>query len=50
MGIYPGGISENPLSNYYSNNFIPWNKGVYYRLIPENMPKEFYYGYGGSNE
>ena len=29
VGIYPGGVSENPLSNYYSNNFIPWNNGVY---------------------
>ena len=46
MGIYPGGISENPLSSYYSNNFIAWNNGVYYKLMPDNMPKQFYYGYG----
>lgn len=46
MGIYPGGISENPLSGYYSNEFIPWNNDLYYRLIPVNMPKEFYSGYG----
>ena len=47
VGIYPGGVSENPLSSYYSNNFIPWNNGVYYTLIPVNMPEQFYHGYGG---
>ena len=47
VGIYPGGVSENPLSSYYSNNFIPWNNGVYYTLIPVNMPEQFYQWYGG---
>ncbi len=48
MGIYPGGISENPLSQYYDNNFAPWNNGVYYLLIPYNLntlPAQFLYLY-----
>ncbi|MCW6168166.1 MAG: penicillin acylase family protein [Thermoplasmatales archaeon] len=45
VGIYPGGISENPLSQYYSNTFIPWNNGVYYLLIPKDAPKQFFYQY-----
>ncbi|MGC8609507.1 MAG: penicillin acylase family protein, partial [Thermoplasmata archaeon] len=48
VGIYPGGISENPLSAYYENNFIPWNDGTYYRLIPVDAPEDFYYLYGGA--
>ena len=47
VGIYPGGISENPLSSYYSNTFADWNNGVYFRLIPETAPAEFYSGYAG---
>lgn len=50
VGIYPGGISENPLSHYYANNFIPWNEGIYYRLIPLTAPAQFLYMYpGGEN-
>ncbi|MCL5988734.1 MAG: penicillin acylase family protein, partial [Candidatus Thermoplasmatota archaeon] len=45
VGIYPGGISENPLSPYYSNTFIPWNNGIYYILIPKDAPKQFFYQY-----
>ncbi|MEM3429131.1 MAG: penicillin acylase family protein, partial [Thermoplasmatales archaeon] len=47
VGIYPGGISENPLSNYYSNTFLPWNSGAYYLLIPETAPAVFFSGYSG---
>ena len=47
VGIYPGGISENPLSSYYSNTFAAWNDGTYFRLIPETAPSEFYSGYSG---
>jgi len=47
VGIYPGGISENPLSAYYDNNFYPWNDGVYYRLIPATAPVQFFYQYDG---
>ncbi|AAT44096.1 penicillin acylase family protein [Picrophilus oshimae] len=43
IGIYPGGISENPLSKYYDNNFIPWNNGLYYKIMPENEPEVFRY-------
>ena len=50
VGIYPGGISENPLSIYYDNNFEPWNDGIYYRLIPVTAPAQFLYMYpGGAN-
>ncbi len=45
VGIYPGGLTENPQSPYYSNNFIPWNNGQYYVLIPANVPKQFLYLY-----
>ncbi|MEM4089852.1 MAG: penicillin acylase family protein, partial [Thermoplasmatales archaeon] len=47
IGIYPGGVSENPLSNYYENTFLAWNDGTYYRLIPETAPSIFYYEYSG---
>lgn len=47
MGIYPGGLSENPLSPYYSNTFIPWNQGIYYALIPAGLKNQFYYLYVG---
>ncbi len=47
VGIYPGGISENPLSQYYENDFVPWNDGIYYRLIPLTAPAQFYYMYPG---
>lgn len=47
QGIYPGGISENPLSQYYDNTFNPWNEGNYYLLIPAGAPVEFYYLYQG---
>ncbi len=47
VGIYPGGLSENPLSIYYSNTFVPWNNGVYYRLIPTSAPKQFFFLYPG---
>ncbi len=46
-GIYPGGISENPLSNYYDNTFSDWNAGIYYTLIPATMPDQFFYLYRG---
>ena len=46
-GIYPGGISENPLSKYYENTFVEWNDGTYYMLIPVNAPKQFLYMYDG---
>jgi len=47
VGIYPGGLSENPLSPYYSNTFIPWNNGIYYPLIPSSAPKQFLFEYHG---
>lgn len=50
MGIYPGGVSENPSSQYYNNTFIPWNNGVYYLLIPytdTSLPAQFLYMYNG---
>ena len=47
IGIYPGGISENPLSKYYENTFVEWNDGTYYMLIPVNAPKQFLYMYDG---
>ncbi|MEM0138985.1 MAG: penicillin acylase family protein, partial [Thermoplasmatales archaeon] len=47
VGIYPGGISENPLSSYYSNTFLPWNSGTYYPLIPEAALPVFFSGYSG---
>jgi len=45
VGIYPGGISENPLSPYYDNTFAQWNGGVYFRLIPEAVPSFYLYLY-----
>lgn len=47
VGIYPGGLSENPLSNYYSNTFEAWNDGLYYRLISPTAPQVFFTGYSG---
>ncbi len=47
VGIYPGGISENSLSYYYSNTFVDWNNGVYYVLIPQSAPSAFFYLYRG---
>lgn len=47
QGIYPGGISENPLSIYYSNTFEDWNNGIYYTLIPATAPSQFFYMYRG---
>ncbi len=49
VGIYPGGLSENPLSPYYSNTFEDWNNGIYYTLIPATAPSEFFYLYGGAS-
>ena len=49
VGIYPGGLSENPLSQYYSNTFEDWNNGIYYTLIPATAPSEFFYLYGGAS-
>lgn len=49
IGIYPGGISENPLSQYYDNTFENWNDGVYYTLIGENAPAAFFYLYRGGD-
>jgi penicillin G amidase len=45
FGIYPGGLSENGQSPYYSNTVTDWNNGVYYTLIPTGLPSEFYYLY-----
>lgn len=47
FGIYPGGLSENSQSPYYSNTVTDWNNGVYYVLIPSGLPSEFYYLYAG---
>ena len=49
VGIYPGGLSENPLSPYYSNTFEDWNNGIYFTLIPATAPSEFFYLYGGAS-
>ncbi len=49
FGIYPGGLSENYLSPYYSNTVVDWNDGVYYALIPSGLPSEFYYLYPGGS-
>ena len=45
LAIYPGGLSEDPASPYYSNTINDWNNGVYYTLIPANLPSVFYYEY-----
>jgi len=45
LGIYPGGASESPVSAYYSNTFLVWNEGNYYRLIPADAPEQFFYLY-----
>ncbi|MEM3671449.1 MAG: penicillin acylase family protein [Thermoprotei archaeon] len=45
LGIYPGGVSESPVSPYYSNTFKAWNIGEYYTLIPSNAPQKFFYLY-----
>jgi penicillin G amidase len=52
FGIYPGGLTENPTSPYYSNTVNDWNNGVYYTLIPSGLPSVFYYLYqqGGGVE
>ena len=47
IGIYPGGISENPLSQYYDNTFEYWNDGVYFTLINMDAPAQFFYLYKG---
>ncbi len=50
VGIYPGGLSENPLSHYYDNTFQAWNNGEYYLLIPYDsgtIPAQFLYMYHG---
>lgn len=47
VGIYPGGTTENPLSNYYSNTVLDWNQGNYYVLIPANIDQTFHYLYPG---
>ncbi|BAB60366.1 penicillin G acylase [Thermoplasma volcanium GSS1] len=47
VGIYPGGISENPLSPYYDNTFVAWNNGQYYTLISSKAPEQFFYLYRG---
>lgn len=50
VGIYPGGVSENPLSPYYKNTFAAWNEGIYYKLISTDAPEQFFYLYiGGDN-
>jgi penicillin G amidase len=49
FGIYPGGLSENYLSPYYSNTVRDWNNAVYYVLIPSGLPTEFYYLYPGGS-
>jgi penicillin G amidase len=49
FGIYPGGLSENYLSPYYSNTVQDWNNGVYYTLIPQGLPGVFYYLYPGGS-
>ncbi len=49
FGIYPGGLSENYISPYYSNTVEDWNNGVYYTLIPSGLPPEFYYLYPGGS-
>lgn len=33
FGVYPGGQSGNPGSNYYSNFIQSWERGEYYELI-----------------
>ncbi|MEM3185476.1 MAG: penicillin acylase family protein [Conexivisphaerales archaeon] len=45
LGIYPGGINENSLSRYYANTVGDWNSGMYYTLIPADIPSVFYYQY-----
>ena len=47
VGIYPGGLSENPATPYYSNTVANWNDGLYYILIPDGLPTVFYYLYPG---
>jgi penicillin G amidase len=45
FAIYPGGLSEDPASPYYSNTINDWNNGVYYTLIPSGLPCIFYSEY-----
>jgi len=47
FGIYPGGLSENSLTQYYKNTVGDWNNGIYYSLIPNGLPNVFYYLYPG---
>lgn len=44
VGVYPGGISENPLS-LYNDTTAYWLTGKYYQLMPSGLPMEFYYLY-----
>ncbi len=44
VGVYPGGISENPLG-LYNDTTAYWLTGDYYQLIPSGLPAEFYYLY-----
>ncbi|BDR91712.1 penicillin acylase family protein [Vulcanisaeta souniana] len=45
VGVYPGGISENPLSPLYNDTTKYWLVGQYYTLIPQSLPQYFYYLY-----
>jgi penicillin amidase len=49
FGIYPGGLSENSLTPYYTNTVSDWNDGIYYTLIPSGLPSIFYYLYPGGS-
>jgi penicillin amidase len=45
IGVYPGGISEYPLSPLYNDTTAYWLNGQYYTLIPPGLPQYFYYLY-----
>jgi len=36
-GIYPGGLSEDPLSPWYENGLLPWLRGQYYPMLAGNQ-------------
>ena len=39
-GIFPGGQSGNPASNFYRNNTDKWAKGEYHKITLANTPAE----------
>lgn len=36
-GVYPGGLSEDPLSPWYENQILPWLHGQYYPMLTSSQ-------------